>query len=781
MLRPLFLAIGLLFCTAVVVGQTAPSESGKRLVVGMQPPVSDTGRIIALLQTGDYYIMKPGTFANDLDSAFAFFTRAKELSETLQDVKWQNETMAHFGNYYYEKDDRERGKSSYMKVIDYYKKINNKAEEKRYQDRLNAITGGRNSGLIPDNIQYFEAGSLGLQSNSDMLQRIATHKDTAYAYIKAAKLDLAERELLEMLAAYRSMHYTKLQDIYELLAEVSKLESDLHKELYYKLELIKNMEATGDTARADYFYSKLALTYADLNMHDQSQVWILKAMKVLQRRNQLEDYYGYVSLAVWNFNQAGKPNEGIAFLQKTMKEVPPINIAQKVDLYEGFGNCYVALKQYGKAEQYYLTMLKLYKQTSFNASFYSTNYQMTTDYIHYNQILGNFYVLIKEYKKAGIYFGKILELPKGTVRPITLSKINAMQFIVDSANGNYISAIRHFEIHKRLDDSLFNETKSRQIEEMQVKYEIANKDKDLQRKEKNIVVLTNKSLVQEVSLRKANLIRNIIIVSALLLLAFLYTVYRFKQKHNIQLRAQQREINNKNQRLEQLLAEQQKLLAQKEWLVREIHHRVKNNLQIVISLLNVQAGFLDNPSALQAIRESRERMQAIAIIHQKLYQPDTGTMINLKSYIHEMVLYLRDSFTGFEKILFQLDIDDMELDVSQAVPLGIILNEAITNAVKYAFPDGKKGRISITIHALNEQDILLKIKDNGQGFPVDFNLMNNNSLGIQLMKLFAEQLEGELVLHNDQGAEISMVIKRQNAIDPISSFAGIHAQEDVTV
>lgn len=782
MQRLVLLFLGLLFCGIAAKGQSVPADAGKQVIVNFRPPIADTARIASYLQTGNYYLYKPGYFPGDLDSALAFFNRAKDLADNIKDPYWQNEALAHLGDYYYEKDDREKGKSSYTRVIDYYHKTGNAEMEKRYQDRLLAVTGGVHAGMVPDNIQYFEAGGTGLASKGGQLQSIAAHKEVAYAYIKAGELDKAEKELLGMLAAYKALHYDRLMDTYELLAEVSKLETDLHKELLYKLELIKNMEATNDTARADYFYSKLALTYADLNMHDQSQTWIFKAMEVLKRRHQLEDYYGYVSLAIWNFNVMNKPQDGIAFLKRTEREVPPLNTAQRVDLYEGYGNCYAGMQQYAKAEQYYLEMMRLYKQTSFNQAFYSTNYQMTTDYIHYNQIIGNFYVLTKQYAKAGLYFGKILELPKGTVRPVTLSKINRMQFTVDSAQGNYIAAIQHFETSKRIDDSLFNDNKGKQIEELEISYQTEKKDKELQTKQKNIVQLVNKNLLQDARLREASLTRNVIIISALLLIALLYTGYRFKQRHNIQLQVQQREINNKNQRLEQVLAEQQKLLAQKEWLVREIHHRVKNNLQIVISLLNVQAGFLDDPSAIEAIRESRERMQAIAIIHQKLYQPDSSTRINLRSYIQEMVIYLRSSFSGYEKISFQLDVDDMDVDVSQAVPLGIIVNEAITNSVKYAFPGNQKGRITISVHQLNKEDVLLRIKDNGQGFPDNFDLKDNNSLGIQLMKLFAEQLEGILSFRSQDGAEISLRFKAQQTIDPVhpGTFANIQPREEAT-
>ena len=191
-----------------------------------------------------------------------------------------------------------------------------------------------------------------------------------------------------------------------------------------------------------------------------------------------------------------------------------------------------------------------------------------------------------------------------------------------------------------------------------------------------------------------------------------YLAIDLKQRSNIKLQKQQGEINTQNNQLQILLGEQKKLVEEKEWLVKEIHHRVKNNLQIIISLLNAQSEFLESPTALNAIQESRERMQAIALIHQKLYQPDHGTLINMASYIQDMTHNLQSSFTQANRIHFSLHAEPIELDVSQAVPLGLILNEAITNSIKYAFPKPATG--TITIHLQRKDDCYIALSISGQ-------------------------------------------------------------------
>jgi two-component sensor histidine kinase len=169
-------------------------------------------------------------------------------------------------------------------------------------------------------------------------------------------------------------------------------------------------------------------------------------------------------------------------------------------------------------------------------------------------------------------------------------------------------------------------------------------------------------------------------------------------------------IKNKNGQLQHLLTE-------KDWLVKEIHHRVKNNLQIVMSLLNSQSAYIDNELALTAIHDSQHRVHAMSLIHQKLYGLENVSSIDMSVYIRELVTYLADSFNTGQRIHFELKLEPLEMDVSQAVPLGLILNEAITNSFKYGFPDGRSGVMSILLGMSTPDHYSLIISDNGIGMP----------------------------------------------------------------
>ncbi|MEO8415627.1 MAG: sensor histidine kinase [Ginsengibacter sp.] len=772
--------IFLLFQAVLLNAQPASYESQTQLRFQIQKSRPDTNRIRLMLTIGNRYLSKDGLNTYNPDSAYLFYNEANKLSKILDELKWQSESLMNMGSYYFEVNKVNEGKASFMKAIEYYNKNGDKHSEALCWNRLGKAIPDSDLNNIPFKMQCFRNANSFFINSRDSLLAIEIRRNIAECYLKQGKPDDAEKQLLQVVKEYKAIGYKKLQDTYDVLAQISGSRADLHNELSYRMNAVNSMEATSDTARSDYFYAKLALTYSDTKMYKESIRWIVKAIDVIKKRGKYEDLYGDVSLLVFDYIMVGKPGEALAFLENISRQIPPNNLAQKVDLNEEFAHCYVSMKQYEKAEHYYLEMMRIFDTTSFNKAFYTTNEQMVTDFIYYNQTIGNFYILTKNYKLAGIYYNKILNLPRGSVRPITLGEIHQMQFKVDSASGNYVSAIRHFEAFQNLHDSLFNATKNKQIQELQIKYETDQKDKDLRLKQQDIALLTNKSQLQEVNLKKASLARKIIIMSAIVLLALLFAGYRIKQKHNVTLQLRQDEINMQNQQLQTALANQQKLTVEKEWLVKEIHHRVKNNLQIVISLLNVQSDYLDNPSAINAIQESRERMQAIALIHQKLYQTDLGTSINMRSYIHEMSSYL-GSFTSPGKVKFQLDVDDVSLDVSQSVPLGLILNEAITNSLKYAFTGGQRGIITITLQQGSQHNIVLKIKDDGKGFPENFDFSRNKSIGIQLMKLFSEQLEGALQFKNSNGAEVELIFKNQFSGGLPDSFPAVFKSDEESI
>jgi two-component sensor histidine kinase len=236
-------------------------------------------------------------------------------------------------------------------------------------------------------------------------------------------------------------------------------------------------------------------------------------------------------------------------------------------------------------------------------------------------------------------------------------------------------------------------------------------------------------------------------------------LYKNRQKLRSALHAQQLELDQKNTFIETLNSEKEHLLTEKEWLIKEVQHRVKNNLQIITSLLYSQSVYLEDGAAILAIKDSLRRMQAMSLIHQKLYQEKNTSTVLMPEYISDLVRYLHESFDATNRIVFEHDIEPVELDVSQVLPLGLILTESIVNAIKYAFLNGQQGTVSLSLKKDGPEHMLLKVSDNGIGLPAGLNTTEHHSLGLDLVQGLAKQLKGSFQIENNNGVHISVRFK----------------------
>ncbi len=195
----------------------------------------------------------------------------------------------------------------------------------------------------------------------------------------------------------------------------------------------------------------------------------------------------------------------------------------------------------------------------------------------------------------------------------------------------------------------------------------------------------------------------------------------------------------------------QESLQEKEMLLKEIHHRVKNNMQIVSSLLSLQSGYVQDPQALQIFRESQNRVYSMALIHEKLYRSDNLAQIDLSDYVRDIAHSLVLSYSNVSSgIQLNFDTEQVILGIDAAVPCGLILNELISNALKHAFPDKQSGEIKISLHNAAQQ-IHLQVADTGIGFPPDLDFQHTTSLGLILVNNLVKQLNGSIALQNHKG------------------------------
>ncbi len=221
------------------------------------------------------------------------------------------------------------------------------------------------------------------------------------------------------------------------------------------------------------------------------------------------------------------------------------------------------------------------------------------------------------------------------------------------------------------------------------------------------------------------------------------------------IRRQSRELNSKNKIISQNLKE-------KELLVKEVHHRVKNNFQIVSSLLELQTRGIEDEKALALAKEGKNRVRSMALIHQKLYQNEDG-LVDFDEYLELLVREIHAIYASDTKIETSIVSKNKKFDVDTAIPLGLIINEIITNAYKYAFHPNKENSLTIILEKENEVYYKLTVKDNGPGFPEDVDAKKAKSLGLRLVNRLVKQLHGELVIENKNGALFKILFKDENA------------------
>ena len=219
---------------------------------------------------------------------------------------------------------------------------------------------------------------------------------------------------------------------------------------------------------------------------------------------------------------------------------------------------------------------------------------------------------------------------------------------------------------------------------------------------------------------------------------------------------QRAEIGRQNTSLQELLTNKDNLLREKEWLWMELNHRVKNNLQIIITLLDAQASYIQSQEGLMVVQNSKNRVFALSLLHERLYQFDKFNPIDMSVYIHELIAYLLASFGIGKRILVRLNLESIKLDVSQALPLGLIINEAVTNSFKYAFPENMPGDIQITMAEGEAGKISITITDNGVGLPADFDMNGRALHGLAVINGLCGDLNADFKMEGKDGTTISI-------------------------
>ncbi|WP_209403082.1 sensor histidine kinase [Pseudozobellia sp. WGM2] len=382
------------------------------------------------------------------------------------------------------------------------------------------------------------------------------------------------------------------------------------------------------------------------------------------------------------------------------------------------GKCHVDLKQYEQAIPHLELAINRIKENS------SRHY--SSELTENSLAISECYLLLKDYAKATDYLSDNLQ----TNTTENLLKKNRLLSLYYELTQDFKISNTYLRREIRIRDSISeHESQLRQQQLSTVMMKNLKYSQDMLAQQK---MALEKQKNENLAKDKRN---SLVLISLLFtLLGFAGLVYAYLK-------------SIKNQRL---IAEQKYIiensLVEKDSLLKEIHHRVKNNLQMVSSLLSLQTKNTRSKAAIEALEEGKSRVKAMALIHQKLYQNEDLSVIEMQSYIESLINSVQSVYKkGGHNINITVDAENVELDIDRAIPFGLMLNELVSNSFKYAFPHGdENGKIYIHIRKSGEQEGYFEYSDNGVGLPEDTEERANTSMGIRLMNRLANQLQTTL-------------------------------------
>ncbi|MEM7101712.1 MAG: tetratricopeptide repeat protein [Bacteroidota bacterium] len=337
------------------------------------------------------------------------------------------------------------------------------------------------------------------------------------------------------------------------------------------------------------------------------------------------------------------------------------------------------------------------------------------------------------FKEAESFINKGLDLAiEKKLTPQIEAGYKAMSFLYEK-KGDASKAIQWYKDYSVLKDSLMNKDIAAKMVELEAKYESAEKENEILSLSADNDLKDTRNFWMSIGLAA-------VILLGMMILYFLWQ----RQKANALLK-------EKNQIISEAL-------EQKNILLKEIHHRVKNNLQVISSLLNLQSSFIEDEQAAEAINEGRNRVHSMALIHQSLYQKDNLIGISVKEYFEKLIHELFHTYrVDQDKIDLQIDVDDLELDVETMIPVGLIINELVTNTLKYAFRGRDSGQLLVSLKEIGSK-LVLKVEDDGVGIAQPDVLKSGNTFGYQLIDAFIAKMEGNIDIKSDDGTSVVLTI-----------------------
>ena len=535
------------------------------------------------------------------------------------------------------------------------------------------------------------------------------------------RMEALDSAMTILIKAKEKVQESDLPFLYTQMGYVFERKGQLGRAADYAIDALKLGEKLNDKKAIALAYSDLSNLFWKQSKFDSGLEYGLKSVALFEERGINDLDYGFTLYVVGNnYLEMKAYEEALNYYDHS------IAIGERYGFYNNLSDVYIS-----KVDLY--TYLNEFDKAAIAAE----------NAVKYAELLDNNFMLMRSWLSIGKLQniqGKYVSAIESLNKCITIASADfGDEYYLSQAyetlgkalagNHNYQEAYQAFAVYDDLKDRIFTVEADQRISQLRTEFDVAQKEHTIQ--------------LQQTRISRQQTRQSLIIVLVFLLLLYLLLLYK-SLKNN----------SKKNKMLE-------KQNKEKEFLLKEIHHRVKNNLEIVSSLISLQSAELNDEKILTAMQNSQHRIQSMSMIHQKLYQEKSLSSIEMKSYFFDLSNYIVSIFDAQDRVEVRMDMDEIELEVDTAIPIGLIVNELLTNSMKYAFPNKASGVVTIKLKKANSQ-LFLNVSDNGIGSHVTKQPIETG-FGTKLVKLLTRQLDGKMKLVVENGTTVSFEFQYKKA------------------
>lgn len=716
---------------------------------------SDTLQVSRLFKKANYYLYTAPASDLNVVKAQQLVLKARNLSISSVYPRGEGESNLMLSNIYKLQNRKTDAITSTLTAIKIFKQFQLTEKLGDGYSQLGWFYGtGKDE--IDRRISYHDSAQRYYGMCNSKSKQAAMLLDLADCYMLKGDFLKSEHILHNTLTIFKSIGRKDVQGVYNLLNLTSINLGECDRALSYGIKAVEAADTVNDESlQMCSIYNRIGLAYHCKGMYPESAKYFDKSIAVAEKFNDFNSIFQLVINLANNSNILEKYWKTVAIIENFERHnAKQISDSERAMLDQHLLTAYQGVGDFTNAKSCYERML---------AAIRASEDRLVVD---------GYSVLVRYMSGKGMYTTaeNLINEAKLKYRKLESSEgyLNLYSQKVDLMlrQKKYKDAVEVYTDFKRSSDSAFKISREKQITNLENQYnhEMHLRD-ELQRQ--NMTLLLTRNKLQQSQLTQTKRQTNSLYIGVLLLVILLivsYCAFVLKKRNNEILKKQKMDTDRHNLSLEKLIEKQLKLISEKEWLVKEVNHRVKNNLQIIVSLLNFQSKYLKDQSASAAIKDSQNRIRAMSMIHQQLYQSENLRHIDIEIYIKELIAYLKSAL-GYEKhIEFELQILSVKLEIAQVVSIGLLLNEAITNAMKYAFEGRIDAKITIRLIEMDNVNYLLIVSDNGIGLPPDFDIERVSTLGLTLIKTMVEQLDGQLKIVNERGLELSITFEPEIVI-----------------